>query len=143
MKTMKYAKGSRTTSNSLESASYAVGVTYTGRTHHEVNILANMFNHTTTVLSGSERFKCRNLEMSKTVWHHELYALYPTFLLELIYFHPEVLAIAKQRFEDDLYVTKFQYSLLAAKRQAEAKNWDPCKEKEKRRSEVKLHPLCF
>lgn len=135
-KTIKYAKSNSNSADTLQDANYAVGITYSVRTTHEISVMTSMFIHTTTVLSGAEKHNLRNLEMSRTVWQKELHALYPTFLREFVYFHPEVYREAERCLRENEHVTKFQYKILAAEMQAGASDWDGEKELHERRAEV-------
>jgi hypothetical protein len=117
------------------------------RTAGNVQLLTDMFLNTTTVLSGANQFKRRNLEFQKHQWEIELHALYPSFLREYAYFNPEELekfekfsnTVSTQKY----YLTKFQKDIIAAVRQAEQPEHDAMQELDDRRSAVNPHSLLF
>ena len=139
---VKYSNNGRSSKTSLKDAKKAP-YTRKGRGEDHVSLCLDMYLHTTTVLSGNDRFRHRNLEFQKHLWEIELSAIYPSFLRDYAYFNEANVKEFPSTETKAPYLTNFDMNVIAAVRQAEEPEHDGMQEIDDRRSKVNPQSLLY
>jgi hypothetical protein len=139
---IKYARTTRPSKSCLADAKKAPGVRG-GRCNDEIQLYLQMYKDTTTVYSGHNSNRRRNLEMSMHDWQTELYVLWPSQLREFAWMNPEVVKTYPQ---NKRTLSNFEQQVLAAIAQSKLATFNGFRELDDRRKEVNtlsLFCVCF